>query len=1275
MTGSTHPGSGSPVPVFPGDSVMARAMRAFDWTASPLGPPQNWPASLAGACRICLTSRFPMIIWWGPGLRFLYNDAYLPLLGGKHPALGRRGREVWSDIWHVIGPMLDGVTATGEATWSDDLLLATDRHGYLEQTYWTYSYSPLHNDDGTVGGVFTAVTETTGRVVAGRRLTVLRDLGAQAGTARSLAEACDLIMAVLARSQSDVPYAELYLRAPDSDTLSLAATTAGAPASPLPGGPGGWPVRQAAGGFEPMVVDDLARRFAPLPTGAWETPPTQAALVPLRGEAGGGAVGVLVVAASAGRALDDEYLAFLGLLGQHTAAVVNSAIAYQAQERRGDELAELDRAKTQFFSNISHEFRTPLTLIMGPVQELRHTLAQRGDHTLRTELDAVYRNSLRLGRLVNSLLDFSRLQAGRMQASFAPVDLAELTGYLAGMFRSAIERAGLCLTVDCQPQPQPVYTDPEMWEKVLANLLSNALKFTFAGTVAVSLTPGDGHAVLRVSDTGTGIPPDELPHLFERFHRVQHARARSAEGSGIGLALVRDLVVLHGGTVTVDSTPEVGSTFTVRIPWGTRHLPPGSIRTDAPAPESLTGLEPFLQEALRWQVEPAGAEAPVPDGSAPVAPGAAPAGRRDRVLVADDNRDMREYLCRLLAPYVDVTPAADGAQALALVRAELPDLVLSDVMMPQVDGLELLARLRADPRTARVPVLLLSARAGEEAAVDGLAAGADDYLVKPFSARELVARVQANLRLAGLRQQHTRWRSTMLDAVQQAFFVADAHGTVVEINEAFAALLGYPTDAVPYPAPQPWWPDPAAEPDRYATVRRLFAEVLHQDQGTATAALRHRDGTTRWVTGTFQQATDPATGQRMIVGSLRDVTAERLAAEREAAVARMTARLSGATGLGEVAAAAVAELRRAAAARQVLLAVFDPADQVTLTAAPAGPTWTSVPGPVREAIGKLRQGSPLELVPLPASVHPNQAGAGISVRFHDQTMVVWLERDANLPWRPADGSLLALLCGHFGQAMNRAQRFDQQRAVALTLQRSILGPATLPAGFAVRYEPAVPPLEVGGDWYDVIELPDGRIAVVVGDSVGRGLPAAAVMGQLRSACRALLLEASSPARTLGALDRFAAMIPGALCTTVFCAILDPVGHTLRYSSAGHPPGILAGSGGGYGLLDRATGLPLAAVARQRRPEATVAVPPDAVLVLYTDGLVERRGRLLDTGIAQAGEVVVAARAVPVDDLADRLMRALAPAEGFTDDVAVLVYRQPGRTVSAPPPAGLSRPGA
>jgi len=291
-------------------------------------------------------------------------------------------------------------------------------------------------------------------------------------------------------------------------------------------------------------------------------------------------------------------------------------------------------------------------------------------------------------------------------------------------------------------------------------------------------------------------------------------------------------------------------------------------------------------------------------------------------------------------------------------------------------------------------------------------------------------------------------------------------------------------------------------------------------------------------------------------------------------------------------------------------------------------------------------------------------------------MVVWLERDANLPWRPADGSLLALLCGHFGQAMNRAQRFDQQRAVALTLQRSILGPATLPAGFAVRYEPAVPPLEVGGDWYDVIELPDGRIAVVVGDSVGRGLPAAAVMGQLRSACRALLLEASSPARTLGALDRFAAMIPGALCTTVFCAILDPVGHTLRYSSAGHPPGILAGSGGGYGLLGRATGLPLAAaVARQRRPEATVAVPPDAVLVLYTDGLVERRGRPLDTGIAQAGEVVVAARAVPVDDLADRLMRALAPAEGFTDDVAVLVYRQPGRTVSAPPPAGLSRPGA
>jgi signal transduction histidine kinase/CheY-like chemotaxis protein/anti-sigma regulatory factor (Ser/Thr protein kinase) len=1214
--------------LFPGDSEMARRMRAHDWDGSALGDPAGWPASLRTACRICLTSRFPMIVWWGPELSFLYNDAYLPLLGSKHPALGKPGEQVWAEIWPIIGPMLDSVLSTGQATWSEDLLLPMNRHGYWEETYWTYSYSPLHDDAGTVRGVFTAVSETTERVIGERRLTVLHDLGARAGHARSVAEACELVAAALGRAGADVPLAAVYLRDDATGELVLAASSPlGAQPAPRTGGPGGWPLDEAIALGQPVRVTDVRARFGDLPAGGWSASPAQAVVLPLAFETGGPA-GVLVAAASAGRALDEAYESFLTLVGQQTAALVTGAVAYQAQQRRAEELAELDRAKTVFFSNVSHEFRTPLSLITGPLEELRAALPDPGAAVAR-ELDVIDRNAQRLSKLVNTLLDFSRLEAGRMQPRFEAADLAALTAELASSFRSAMDRAGLAFEVDCPPLPEPVYVDPELWEKVVLNLLSNALKFTFQGSVRVGVRVSGDQAVTEVADTGTGIPAAELPRLFERFHRVATARARSHEGSGIGLALAAELVALHGGEITAASTEGAGTVFTVTLPLGRS---PGRVAAGPAPARGLGATRAYVQEAERWL--PGGESAWPVDAGEPAGP-AGPAGpaARDgaRVLLADDNADMREYLQRLLDPEYQVQAVADGQAALDQARARPPDLVISDVMMPGRDGLSLVVALRADPVTAGVPVMLLSARAGQESVIEGLDAGADEYLVKPFAAAELRARVRGILRLAQVRGAHARWRTAMIDSMQEAFFVADQSGAIVEVNSAFTRLLGYGPGDLPYTPAQPWPPHLSTEPARPA---------------------RHRDGRLVWIAASISQATDPQTGQRMTVGTLRDVTAEHYVGQRQTAVAAMGVLLSEAETVPEAVTGTIWEIREIWHARQVLAVTWDDTGEPALAAAGPARAWDDLPEAARDAISALRAGPRLR----PATSGPG--AVGIALEHPGGLLALWAELDPDRPFASEDEALLTQLCGYLVQALHRIHQSGQQREAALALQRAILGPAELPPGFAARYEPATRPLEVGGDWYDIIDLPDGRTGLVVGDCVGHGLAAATVMGQVRSAGRALLLRETSPARALAALDQFAAQIPGAACSTVFCGILDPATGRLVYSSAGHPPAIVAAADGGITLLEDGRSASLAVAEDLARSDAECVLPGRSTLLLYTDGLVERRRQPLDEGIMRAAAAVQAGRSALAADLAGQLMAGLAPAGGYEDDAALLLYRHP-----------------
>ncbi|WP_307801408.1 SpoIIE family protein phosphatase [Microbispora triticiradicis] len=1257
---------GQPVELlFPGSSEMARRMRAYPWSGTSVGDPATWPASLRTACRICLTSRFPMIVWWGEELRFLYNDAYLPLLGSKHPALAKPGDEVWTEIWHTIGPMLRSVMSSGEATWSEDLLLPMNRHGYWEETYWTYSYSPLHDDDGVVRGVFTAVSDTTERFIGERRLAVLQDLGAQAGQARSVAEACRLVAETLERSGADVPFSAIYLRRPGTDDLTPAATSPrDASVSPLPGGPGDWPVDQVLRTGEPVVVTDVAERFGALPSGGWQTPPTQAVVLPLAGETGGAMVGVMVLAAGAGRALDEAYESFLGLVARQTAALVNAAVAYQLQQRRAEELAELDRAKTAFFSNISHEFRTPLTLIMGPVEELRTALAGDGTRVgadrLRAELDVVHRNGLRLGKLVNTLLDFSRIEAGRMRARYEPVDLAAVTTDLAGVFRSAVEKAGLAFEVDCPPLDEPVYIDRDMWEKVVLNLLSNALKFTFDGCVRVTLRAEDGHAVVTVADTGIGISRHELPRLFERFHRIDSARSRSNEGSGIGLALVKELVGLHGGTITAESAEDAGTAFTIRLPFGSAHLPSDGlvpVRPPDPEPttaEPTTAAAPYVEEALRWLPEGPESRKDEAELSGTASPSAD--GPRPRILVADDNADMRDYLRRLLRPAYEVDVVTDGQAALEAVRADAPDLVVSDVMMPRLDGLRLVAALRADPRTAAVPVLLLSARAGQEAGIEGLEAGADDYLVKPFSADELLARVRATVERARLRAHHLRWHAAMIESLQEAFFVADESGAVIEVNSAFADIVGYGPEGLPYLPRHPWLPAEADDPVTYRRLAEAYERVTSHGSGGCVVPLRHSDGHQIWVAATFVAVADPGTGERRIVGTLRDVTAEHYLVQRETALAALSVRVSEAGSVSDALTGALEELREVWRARDVTAALWHGETEPALfRACPPAETetgWLDLPAELRDRLAELRDYPPLRPVASEAD------GAGISLEHPAGILTLWIDLGQNRPFTAEDQTLLALLTGHLGQGLHRVHQLDQQREAAVALQRAILGPSHLPAGFAVRYEPATRPLEVGGDWYDIVPLPDERIGIVVGDCVGRGLEAAAVMGQLRSACRALLLQEAGPAQVLTALDKFAALVPGARCTTVFCGVLETTTGRLVYSSAGHLPGILAHPDGGTELLEGGRSTPLAVPLGRPRPEDVRTMPARSTLLLYTDGLVERRRSPLTRGIDQASAAVQDGRSAPIEDLATQVMRRMAPDTGYSDDVALLLYRQP-----------------
>jgi PAS domain S-box-containing protein len=829
-----------------GDSETVQLIRSKDWSRTSLGPIDSWPQVLRTTVTLCLASNFPINIIWGPDHIQIYNDAYRIICGDAHPAaLGQSYRETWVSAWPVVGEPFERAL-NGETSYLENQRMFLTRNGYLEETFFTFSLAPIRAEGGAIGGLFLPVTETTATSLADRRTRILRDLTSSLSAASTMSELFSFAIHTLSRSPFDLPFLLLYEQSADKTRFTLIGQL-GLRGGERAGGAGGiqahspWPIAEAIRQNSAIFTSRIEAVLGEC--GPYEEVPRRAMVLPIGANRRDRATLVVIAGISSRLPFDDAYRGFYEQMSAALSAAVATVRAREDERRRADELAQIDRAKTAFFANVSHEFRTPLTLMLGPLEE---ALAE--DESLaapmRDRIALAHRNGQRLLKLVNTLLEFSRIETGRLQAVYELADLGSMTAELASNFSSATERAGIALVIETSPLPRLVNVDRGMWEKIVLNLVSNAFKFTFAGQISVSVRPSvDGSlAEVSVRDTGIGIAEEELPRIFERFHRVEGARGRSIEGSGIGLALVHELVKLHAGNVTVKSRLGHGSEFTITLPMdGAAHSDRAGQPIERPAAKSTTAAT-FVDEAIRWLPADIGGESHDVRRTRAVA-------LNGHILLAEDNADMRTYLRRLLATHgFSVEAVGDGEAALAAARGRPPDLIVSDAMMPNIDGFELLARWRADARLKAIPFVLLSARAGEESRVEGLNAGADDYLTKPFAQAEFVARVTGTLnrsrsrREDTLRESEQRYRF-LCESMPQIIWTATPNGKIDYCNQRCFDYTGMTFAQIG----ESRWErvlhreDIAKESDRWTEARKTY-EVEYRLK-------RAGDGAYRWHLG------------------------------------------------------------------------------------------------------------------------------------------------------------------------------------------------------------------------------------------------------------------------------------------------------------------------------------------------------------------------------------------------------------------------------------------
>ena len=444
-----------------GGGKSGELIRSMNWSETAIGPIESWSPTLRMMVSFLLVNRFPLLLWWGPKYCQLYNDAYRPVLGTKHPhSMGQQANECFAEIWHIIGPLVDTPFRGGQATWMEDLPLEFNRYGFLEETHFTVAYSPVPDQTapGGIGGVLATVHEISEKVVGQRRVAVLRDSGCpnfrsencrsllcprRAGSAKA-SEGRSVWAVLLDRFRSKVcPPCSGLRRGPGRFCMSHGHRSGKRRRRSGVASPEGGAEWRA--GVNRGAREQLER----VPPGPWTDPPHSAAVIPIRSNIVRELAGFLIAGISVRLRFDELYRSFFELLGTQVATAIANARAYEEERKRAEALAEIDRAKTVFFSNISHEFRTPLTLMLGPLEDTLSASNARLAPDDREHLTMVHRNSLRLLRLVNSLLDFSRIEAGRIEAVYQPTDICGFTSEIASSFRSAMERAGLEYEIKC----------------------------------------------------------------------------------------------------------------------------------------------------------------------------------------------------------------------------------------------------------------------------------------------------------------------------------------------------------------------------------------------------------------------------------------------------------------------------------------------------------------------------------------------------------------------------------------------------------------------------------------------------------------------------------------------------------------------------------------------------------------------------------------------------------------------------------------------------------
>jgi signal transduction histidine kinase/FixJ family two-component response regulator len=1130
---------------------MGRLFAEFDWTSHPLGPPQSWQPEVRSAVALVLTSRFPIVLWLGAEDLFLvYNDAYIQILGDKHPeALGRRGQYAWWDIWQRISPMLASVIKSGEATWSYDLMLPMVTAGRRRERYFTFTYSPLIGDDGKTYGIFCPSFETTERVLSERRLHLLNAVASALMDTNTIDDAANATVAVCAEQPADVPFVAAYIGDPETADVTLR----GATASVLPLLPPTLARLTKSEAVprtrsEMQVIDDVAARIDGIHDLLAGDCPDQALLLPL-GE--GPAAGALLVGTNPRCPLDDQYIGFCQLLADQLSSAMASAVSYEQQRQRADALAELDHAKTAFLTNVSHEFRTPLTLLLGPLDD---ALSESGPNSVLTNrLGTARRNVGRLQRLVDSLLDFSRIEAGRATADLRCTDVGALTSDIASSFSELCQRAGLELVLDCHRALADI--DPGMWETIVLNLLSNAVKYTLSGSITVTVNIDSTLCRIVIRDSGVGVGEADLKRLGERFFRADSAQGRSVEGTGIGLSLVRGLVELQHGTIEFASELGHGTTVTIGLPRSA---------DGRPVDHSPAGLleSSYVVEADEWVTSRPASTA----GAAPVS------DTRELVLIADDNADMRAHLEQVLSAHWRTVLVADGQEGIEAARKLRPDAVVTDVMMPRLDGFEFVEAIRADPVLAATPVLMLSARAGAEAVSEGFSGGADDYLPKPFSSKDLIDRVAARLSAAA-RERASR-RSSDARARQALDFAQldaalQAAGSDVAIVDA---LQGCAFDAGDPPV---------------ICLGLLDAEgknLRFEYGGPVPPEMRDR-----YHVASMDTPIVPVdvvrTGQPMIItdtlslsSRYRHVVGETLHTVR----------------------ACISQPLR---------------------------------GPDGKVIGSLGM-----LWPTAREFDP-----------------------AELDWA-------AQVVKATQSAVERIRNAAREHRIAVDFQDHLLDldHGSTAAVVAAVYQPGGEAMRVGGDWYLTVPLKhQGQVCISVGDVVGHGLPAAIAMSRLRAAVAASALTDADPGAVLTTLDRYAATVAGARCATVSYAVIDTGSDfetrdgtaRMSYSCAGHPYPLLVSPEEPPVFLSGGRRPPVAAWESPLEQNTAVhELPAGSVILLYTDGLIERPGESLDEGFTRLQGAAAYRADLPVGDLCDELLERMTPPGGYTDDVVLLALR-------------------